>query len=51
MRLWDDTFSLQANELSFDEGDLLYVYDKDADSHWWTVKCGDQKGLVPVTYG
>ncbi|XP_020291283.1 osteoclast-stimulating factor 1-like isoform X1 [Pseudomyrmex gracilis] len=40
----------RADELSFDEGDLLYVYDKDEDSEWWRAKCGDQKGLIPVTY-
>ncbi|XP_032684485.1 vesicle transport protein USE1-like isoform X2 [Odontomachus brunneus] len=39
-----------ANELSFDEGDLLYVYDKDVDPNWWTAKCGNQKGLIPVAY-
>ncbi|XP_014470076.1 PREDICTED: osteoclast-stimulating factor 1-like isoform X2 [Dinoponera quadriceps] len=37
-------------ELSFDEGDLLYLNDRDADPNWWTAKCGNQKGLVPVAY-
>jgi hypothetical protein len=37
--------------LSFDEGDLLYVYDRDVDPNWWRAKCQDQKGLIPVTYG
>ncbi|XP_011858531.1 PREDICTED: osteoclast-stimulating factor 1-like isoform X1 [Vollenhovia emeryi] len=40
----------RADELSFDEGDLLYVYDRDTDPNWWRAKCGDQKGLIPVTY-
>ncbi|XP_011858276.1 PREDICTED: osteoclast-stimulating factor 1-like isoform X2 [Vollenhovia emeryi] len=40
----------KADELSFDEGDLLYVYDRDTDPNWWRAKCGDQKRLIPVTY-
>ncbi|EZA58913.1 vesicle transport protein USE1 isoform X2 [Ooceraea biroi] len=40
----------RTDELSFDEGDLLYVYDRDADPNWWRAKCRDQKGLIPVTY-
>jgi len=44
-------FFFQTDELSFDEGDLLYVYDRDVDPNWWRAKCRDQKGLIPVTYG
>ncbi|XP_024885697.1 osteoclast-stimulating factor 1-like isoform X1 [Temnothorax curvispinosus] len=40
----------RADELSFEEGDLLYVYDRDTDPNWWRAKCGDQKGLIPATY-
>lgn len=29
----------------------MYVYDRDTNSDWWRAKCGDQKGLIPVTYG
>ncbi|XP_076378763.1 osteoclast-stimulating factor 1-like isoform X2 [Megalopta genalis] len=38
------------DELSFDEGDLLYVYDKDVEPNWWRAKCGNQEGLVPANY-
>ncbi|XP_043672150.1 osteoclast-stimulating factor 1-like isoform X1 [Vespula pensylvanica] len=40
----------QADELSFDEGDILYVYEKDIDSNWWKAKCGSREGLIPVNY-
>lgn len=40
----------QADELSFDEGDVLYVYEKDVDSNWWKAKCGSREGLIPVNY-
>ncbi|XP_029665880.1 vesicle transport protein USE1-like isoform X2 [Formica exsecta] len=40
----------RTEELSFDEGDLLYVYDRDTNPDWWRAKCGDQKGLIPVAY-
>ncbi|XP_012272363.1 osteoclast-stimulating factor 1-like [Orussus abietinus] len=39
-----------SNELSFEEGELLYVYDRDRDSNWWKAKCGNQEGFVPVNY-
>ncbi|XP_076225791.1 osteoclast-stimulating factor 1 isoform X1 [Nomia melanderi] len=38
------------DELSFDEGDLLYVYDKDIEPNWWRAKCGNREGLVPDNY-
>lgn len=44
-------YFLQADELSFDEGDILYVYEKDVDSNWWKAKCGSREGLIPVNYG
>ncbi|XP_035732548.1 vesicle transport protein USE1-like [Vespa mandarinia] len=40
----------QVNELSFDEGDILYVYEKDVDSNWWKAKCGSREGLIPINY-
>ncbi|XP_076637856.1 osteoclast-stimulating factor 1-like [Colletes latitarsis] len=39
-----------ADEISFDEGELLYVYDKNIEPNWWKAKCGDQDGLVPANY-
>ncbi|KAJ3187534.1 Osteoclast-stimulating factor 1 [Gaertneriomyces sp. JEL0708] len=39
-----------ADELSFEEDDVLYVISKD-EEHWWKCKCGDRVGLVPKTYG
>lgn len=40
----------RAEELSFDEDDLLYLYDRDTNPDWWRAKCGDKKGLIPVAY-
>ncbi|KZC06734.1 PREDICTED: osteoclast-stimulating factor 1-like [Dufourea novaeangliae] len=39
-----------ADELSFDEGEILYVYDKDVEPNWWRAKCGNREGLVPANY-
>ncbi|XP_044006167.1 osteoclast-stimulating factor 1-like [Aphidius gifuensis] len=39
-----------ADELSFDEGQVLYVYDRDTQSNWWKAKCGDKDGLIPSNY-
>lgn len=41
---------LKSDELSFDEGDLLYILDC-SDSGWWKAKCGDVCGLIPSNYG
>ena len=38
-----------SNELSFEEGDILYVLKKN-DDNWWTCKCQDKEGLVPSNY-
>lgn len=38
------------DELSFDEGDLLYIYDRDVDANWYKAKCGDRKGLISAAY-
>lgn len=40
----------QPDELSFDEGDILYVHEKDVESNWWKAKCGSREGLIPVNY-
>ncbi|XP_014672930.1 PREDICTED: osteoclast-stimulating factor 1-like [Priapulus caudatus] len=39
----------QPDELSFEEGDLLYVVDQ-KETGWWTAKCGGRTGLVPENY-
>lgn len=51
MTIYFCDFILQAEELSFDEDDLLYLYDRDTNPDWWRAKCGDKKGLIPVAYG
>lgn len=42
---------LQPDELSFQEGDLLYVFDEVTDPNWWKARCGNQAGLIPSNYG
>jgi hypothetical protein len=42
---------LQPDELSFQEGDLLYVIDEVTDPNWWKARCGNQIGLIPSNYG
>ncbi|KAJ3100884.1 Osteoclast-stimulating factor 1 [Phlyctochytrium planicorne] len=37
------------DELSFDEGSVLYVLNKD-DANWWKCRCEDKEGLVPANY-
>lgn len=39
----------QPDELSFDEGDTLYITDL-SNKDWLTGKCGDRKGLIPANY-
>lgn len=38
------------DELSFEEGDLLYILDRVNDPNWWKAKCGDRTGLIPSNY-
>ncbi|PNF36034.1 Osteoclast-stimulating factor 1 [Cryptotermes secundus] len=38
------------DELSFQEGDLLYVFDEVTDPDWWKARCGNQTGLIPSNY-
>jgi hypothetical protein len=40
----------QQDELSFEEGDLLYITEKN-EGGWWKAKCGNKVGLVPSNYG
>jgi ankyrin repeat protein len=39
----------QSDELSFDEGDVLYILDM-TDPNWWKAKCEDRTGLIPSNY-
>jgi hypothetical protein len=39
----------KSDELSFEEGSILYVLNKD-DPDWWKCKCEDKEGLVPSNY-
>nr|CAH0101571.1 unnamed protein product [Daphnia galeata] len=38
------------DELSFEEGELLYVMDSSSDPNWLKAKCGTCVGLVPCNY-
>lgn len=38
------------SELSFNEGDLLYVSDSSLDSDWLPARCADRTGLIPRNY-
>ncbi|CAL7948522.1 unnamed protein product [Xylocopa violacea] len=38
------------DELSFQEGELLYVYDNNIEPNWWRAKCNSKEGLVPANY-
>jgi len=39
-----------ADELSFEEGDTLYILDMTTDPNWWKAKCGERTGLIPSNY-
>ncbi|XP_037083575.1 osteoclast-stimulating factor 1-like [Pollicipes pollicipes] len=39
-----------ADELSFEAGDLLYIREPSADQTWWTASCGSSTGLIPYNY-
>lgn len=38
------------DELSFLEGDLIYVLDMISSKDWFKAKCNDKIGLVPSNY-
>jgi len=43
--------SQQPDELSFQEGDILYVVDDSCDPQgWWRARCGTKSGLIPSNY-
>ncbi|KAI8919922.1 hypothetical protein PhCBS80983_g01843 [Powellomyces hirtus] len=46
--LYDYT-AQRPDELSFSEGDVLYVLNKD-EEHWWKCRCNDKEGFVPKVY-
>lgn len=39
----------QNDELSFDEGDMLYIMDM-SNKDWWKARCGNRSGLIPSNY-
>jgi hypothetical protein len=41
----------QADEMSFAEGDVLYVLDSSSNSGWWHARCGKNSGIIPFNYG
>eukprot|EP00095_Tigriopus_kingsejongensis_P005049 snap_masked-scaffold1150_size58936-processed-gene-0.4 protein:Tk05049 transcript:snap_masked-scaffold1150_size58936-processed-gene-0.4-mRNA-1 annotation:"osteoclast-stimulating factor 1-like" len=40
----------EEGELSFAEGDLLYIIDDKSDKDWWKARCRGKEGLVPANY-
>lgn len=41
----------QSDELSFEEGDTLYIIDMSDPNGWWKAKCNGKTGLIPSNYG
>jgi len=41
----------QPDELSFEEGDTLYITDSSDPNGWWKAKCNNRSGLIPSNYG
>lgn len=39
------------DELSFEEGDTLYITDMSDPNGWWKAKCNNKAGLIPSNYG
>ncbi|XP_071439904.1 osteoclast-stimulating factor 1-like [Hetaerina americana] len=40
----------QSDELTFQEGDVMYVFDQSTDASWWKARCGNQTGMIPSNY-
>jgi hypothetical protein len=38
------------DELSFQEGDILYIIDMITNKNWWKANCNDKTGFVPCNY-
>ncbi|XP_021348776.1 osteoclast-stimulating factor 1-like, partial [Mizuhopecten yessoensis] len=45
----DHCFLCQSDELSFDEGDTLYITDT-SNAAWWKGRCNNKTGLIPYNY-
>lgn len=41
----------QPDEISFEEGDIIYVSDNGAEGGWWRATCNGKTGLIPNNYG
>lgn len=41
----------QEDELSFEEGDMLYILDTSDPDGWWKARCNNKTGLIPSNYG
>ena len=39
-----------SEELSFDQGDLLYILDDVSDPDWWKARCKGKEGFVPANF-
>ncbi|KAG8228220.1 hypothetical protein J437_LFUL004345 [Ladona fulva] len=40
----------QPDELTFHEGEVMYVFDQLTDPNWWKARCGNRTGLIPSNY-
>lgn len=40
----------QPDELSFQEGDVLYILDDSDPQGWWRARCGPKVGIIPSNY-
>lgn len=52
MKFFRATFAYNTNEtdeLSFEEGDLIYIVD-DSDTSWWKARLRGKEGLVPSNF-
>lgn len=38
------------DQLSFEEGDLIYILDMISNKDWYTAKCKERIGIVPSNY-
>ncbi|KAE9421311.1 hypothetical protein Angca_006506, partial [Angiostrongylus cantonensis] len=53
VRVYRALYSYEARtdqEMSFAEGDILYVSDRGPNDDWLPATCGGKKGLVPMNY-
>jgi len=42
--------ALRPDELTFEEGDMLYIIDKSDPNGWWKARVGNKTGLIPGNY-